>query len=564
MKQNINLSVTNNIIENNISKHIINNILDININTSNTNDLKYHILGEPTISSDKLIILGSSLKNNLTFRECHIVRGSLSAKNVNNNNLKIGDPTLLMAYFVPQKLPKTHEYGIALENVVNPFDTSNQNMIINVLNPDVTDLCNKISSCKKIITNNLYIMIIANTLNVPVYPVYIDEYSYTDYLTSIGTTSKSLNHNSSLGLTVNNLSNYQILNVDIHYINQKRCEIMTVFLETFKSHGFKIKTKFINNIYDLSVGLKHLVSDMDKSKYFIGRIGGVEFDAYAYYKSNGFNLENMYIKNLFKYCGYYDSRQSVSVFTQFVKHFENYYKNCTTLLIGNDKLETYMGYRCVDDMYYNNSYYNNTPVHNIINNDILNISTKSKISYHIIESFRFFKKYFTKLNGKKILIISPFEKEIRNQLIIKDKLFVGKNMIDDFTDFKYPEFKSVEYINTFLTTNNFQQPHTDIMVTFEHYKKIIKTKDFDVALLICGAYSYLFGDFIYGEMNKSCMHMGGVGQLLFGIKGGRYLIQYFESMMNENWIYPHSIINESAQGKDVPSYDGLLGYFGRK
>lgn len=299
-------------------------------------------------------------------------------------------------------------------------------------------------------------------------------------------------------------------------------------------------------------------------KVFIGRIGGIEFEAYCYYKTSinenkEIDMDNIYIKKLYEYCGYYDINKSLDILNKFMKIYEEYYNNTDIIFFANSSLLTYVGIIDKKDTYYSPDYDHNIYIKNILNNDILRIKNKVKMSYIDLESFENFQEFYSALDNKKILIISPFEKEIKEQLKIKDKLFTKKAIMYDFTNFKYPNFKNVEYINTFLTTNNYEIPHNNIMETFEYYKKLLKEKDFEIVLLISGAYSYLLGNYIYSELNKTVIHIGGIGQLFFGIKGGRYLSSYFESMMNEHWIFPFIDITENAVG--VPENDGLLGYF---
>lgn len=302
-------------------------------------------------------------------------------------------------------------------------------------------------------------------------------------------------------------------------------------------------------------------------KVFIGRIGGIEFDAYCYYKTlmnqnKEIDMNSEYINNLFTYCGYYDTDKSLDVLHKFMSIYEKYYIKTDIIFFVTAPLLSYVGVMGKENSYYNSAYNNNIYVKNILNNDLLKIKNKVKMSYIDLESFEHFQEFYSALNNKKILIISPFEKEIREQLKIKDKLFTKNAQMYDFTNFKYPNFKKVEYLNTFLTTNNYETPHKNIIETFEYYKKLLKEKDFEIVLLISGAYSYLLGDYIYNELNKSVIHVGGIGQLFFGIKGGRYLTPYFESMMNEYWIFPYTNITENAPG--VPEGDGLLGYFKKK
>lgn len=50
----------------------------------------------------------------------------------------------------------------------------------------------------------------------------------------------------------------------------------------------------------------------------------------------------------------------------------------------------------------------------------------------------------------------------------------------------------------------------------------IKKLDFDVALLSCGGYGNHLSYFIYKEMNKSALYIGGGLQIWFGIMGKRW------------------------------------------
>lgn len=488
---------------------------------------------------------------------------------------KLCNTALLLSYLISiDKVPKKYEYGIILDDTminyidhVIPDDLKENILIISLSNTDFEKIARDIFSCKKIITTELYGIIFSNSLNVPVGWISIFNYvetknnvSFHDYLSYYNITNP-INLCNEIYLT--SIDFTSIIYFDpVNVSMTKKTELLYTIINLFKSYGYKINKKFDNKIYDLNIGIETICDTIDKTNFLIGRIGGVEFDAYVDFKNNGFNPKSAYIRNLFKYCGYYDKDTSINVFNKYMEQMERYYSACDLILVGSNNLDSYYGFRCIDDLYYSSTYRSNTNVKNIINNDTLRIEHIPKISYHIFESFSYFKNYFTKLNGKKILIVSPFEREIRDQLKIKDKLFTGKNIIGDFTDFKYPEFASVEYINTYLTTNQHEMPHNNVLETFEYYKAQMASTNFDIALLICGAYAYLFGDYICNDLNKSCIHVGGIGQLFFGIKGGRYLTPFFESLMNENWIYPYTSISENAPG--VPDCDGLLGYFKRK
>ena len=70
--------------------------------------------------------------------------------------------------------------------------------------------------------------------------------------------------------------------------------------------------------------------------------------------------------------------------------------------------------------------------------------------------------------------------------------------------------------------------------------KKLKTKEnFDIALVAAGGYGMLISDYIFTEMGKSVMYIGGALQLFFGVIGKRW----FENkdilkLMNDDWVRP--------------------------
>ena len=62
---------------------------------------------------------------------------------------------------------------------------------------------------------------------------------------------------------------------------------------------------------------------------------------------------------------------------------------------------------------------------------------------------------------------------------------------------------------------------------------------FDIALVAAGGYGMLIADFIFTELKKSVMYIGGALQLFFGIIGKRWFDNNeILEMMNDNWIRP--------------------------
>ena len=163
---------------------------------------------------------------------------------------------------------------------------------------------------------------------------------------------------------------------------------------------------------------------------------------------------------------------------------------------------------------------------------------------HLETLYPFFvKNPWTKaLEGKKILVIHPFEETIRSQYKKRKKLFDNPNILPDFELITLKAIQSAAGISV---------PFKDWFEALNYMKNQIADIDFDICVLGCGAYGLPLAAFIK-RMGKKAIHLGGGTQLLFGIKGKRwddpnYGYQYnkpelmkisYASLYNQNWTKP--------------------------
>lgn len=77
----------------------------------------------------------------------------------------------------------------------------------------------------------------------------------------------------------------------------------------------------------------------------------------------------------------------------------------------------------------------------------------------------------------------------------------------------------------------------------------IDKKDFDVALLGCGAYGFPLAAYIK-SIGKQAIHVGGPLQLYFGIRGKRWTDMGFYS--NKYWTSP----SESERPQNLKNVEG--------
>ena len=76
----------------------------------------------------------------------------------------------------------------------------------------------------------------------------------------------------------------------------------------------------------------------------------------------------------------------------------------------------------------------------------------------------------------------------------------------------------------------------------------ISRKDFDVALIGCGAYGFPLAAYVK-RLGKQAIHVGGPLQLYFGIKGKRW---DNSGLYNEYWISP----SDNERPKNLNKVEG--------
>ena len=142
-----------------------------------------------------------------------------------------------------------------------------------------------------------------------------------------------------------------------------------------------------------------------------------------------------------------------------------------------------------------------------------------------------FKQPWTKaLKGKKVLVISPFAETIKKQYAIREKLYEDTEFLPEFTLY------TVKAVQT--GGNEKDERFADWFEALEYMYNEAMQYDFDIAILSCGAYSMPLGA-KFKAAGKGAIHMGGVCQMLFGIKGRRWEDEPGAGdFFNEYWTYP--------------------------
>lgn len=136
------------------------------------------------------------------------------------------------------------------------------------------------------------------------------------------------------------------------------------------------------------------------------------------------------------------------------------------------------------------------------------------------------------LAGKKVLVISPFEDEIKAQYAKRQLLFPeGSNIL--------PEF-GLRVIKSPMTLGEEEGELPTFFDELDRLYQKMDSEDFDVLLVGAGAY----GSFLAlhaKELGKISIQTGGATQTLFGIMGKRWeKREHVAQYCNEHWIRPYS------------------------
>jgi hypothetical protein len=169
------------------------------------------------------------------------------------------------------------------------------------------------------------------------------------------------------------------------------------------------------------------------------------------------------------------------------------------------------------------------------------LQKSQKVHLRFLEPYWSENHWSRALEGKKVLVVHPFAKDIEDQYQKRELLF--KNNL-------LPEFQ----LTTIKAVQSLAEEHTEFHDWFEaldYMKAEIDKVDFDICLIGCGAYGFPLAAHVK-RMGKKGFHYGGALQLLFGIRGNRwedpnYGVKqwgipygFYTNLMNEHWIRPNN------------------------
>jgi hypothetical protein len=151
------------------------------------------------------------------------------------------------------------------------------------------------------------------------------------------------------------------------------------------------------------------------------------------------------------------------------------------------------------------------------------------VRLRMLEPFWSSRPWSKQLEGKKVLVIHPFEETIRHQYERREKLFSNPDILPAF---------DLQIIKAVQSLVGSEVEFSSWFDALEYQKDEINRRDFDVAILGCGAYGFPLAAHIK-RIGKQAIHMGGAVQLLFGIRGARWdAIADHVALTNDYWVRP--------------------------
>jgi hypothetical protein len=116
------------------------------------------------------------------------------------------------------------------------------------------------------------------------------------------------------------------------------------------------------------------------------------------------------------------------------------------------------------------------------------------------------------LAGKKVLVVHPFVSSIERNYKNREKLFADKDFLPEF------DLLTIKAVQSIAST---ETEFGDWFEALEYMKTQMDKLEYDVLLVGAGAYGLPLASHAR-NMGKVAIHLGGVLQLFFGIKGKAY------------------------------------------
>ena len=163
-----------------------------------------------------------------------------------------------------------------------------------------------------------------------------------------------------------------------------------------------------------------------------------------------------------------------------------------------------------------------------------------RVPLYALEPYYFDNPWTPALEGKKVLVVHPFEDTIRKQHEVGryEHLFADQRLTPNY---ELQTLKAVQSI-----AGNKPDGFDDWFQALDWMKGEISKRDFDIAIIGCGAYGFPLAAHVK-QIGKKAVHLGGAVQYLFGIWSNAVeKNQKWNNVRNDYWVRPSS--NEIPNG----------------
>ena len=152
----------------------------------------------------------------------------------------------------------------------------------------------------------------------------------------------------------------------------------------------------------------------------------------------------------------------------------------------------------------------------------------TRVPLYALEPYYFEHTWMPALEGKKVLVIHPFEDTIRMQHARLNKLFANPEMAPHY------ELKTIKAVQSIA--GNQPEGFNDWFEALDWMKREIDKTDFDIAIIGCGAYGFPLAAYVK-QIGKKAIHLGGATQYLYGIISSALENNpKLSNLKNEYWV----------------------------
>jgi hypothetical protein len=152
------------------------------------------------------------------------------------------------------------------------------------------------------------------------------------------------------------------------------------------------------------------------------------------------------------------------------------------------------------------------------------------VDIRALDCFCFDQPWSAALEGRRVLVVHPFSRAIVSQYMKRERLFANPSVLPKF------ELQTLTAVQSIAGN---RVPFDTWFDALDHMRDQISRREFDVAIIGAGAYGLPLAAHVK-RMGKQAIHMGGVTQLLFGIRGKRW-DDWYPQLFNEDWVRPDQI-----------------------